>query len=94
MKNATVIFSPSVDAAILDMIDYVDVDDIPTVIAFLEGIQKRLVRTLSAFPEGGSPLQAGVRLFVVDGYSFLYEYQSDRNEVHVLEIKAPGIDWR
>lgn len=94
MKNATVIFAPSVDAAILDMIDYVDVADIPTVIAFVERIQKRLVGTLSTFPEGGSPFQAGIRLFVVDGYSFLYEYHPDSNEVHVLEMKAPGIDWR
>lgn len=94
MKNATVIFAPSVDAAILDMIDYVDVTDIPTVIAFVERIQKRLVGTLSTFPEGGSPFQAGIRLFVVDGYSFLYEYHPDSNEVHVLEMKAPGIDWR
>lgn len=46
------------------------------------------------FPEGGSPFQAGVRLFVVEGYSFLYEYHPESNEVHVLEMKAPGIDWR
>ena len=94
MKHATVIFGPSVDAAIRDMIDYVDLDSIPTVIAFLERIQQRLVGTLSTFPEGGSAFQAGVRLFVVEGYSFLYEYHSDRNEVHVLEMKAPRTDWR
>lgn len=94
MKNATVIFGPSVDAAIQDMIDYVDVDSIPTIITFLERIQQRLVGTLSTFPEGGSPFQAGVRLFVVEGYSFLYEYHPESNEVHVLEMKAPGTDWR
>lgn len=94
MKHATVIFAPNVDAAIRDMIDYVDVDSIPTVITFLERIQERLVGTLSTFPESGSPFQAGVRLFVVEGYSFLYEYHSEPNEVHILEMKAPGTDWR
>ncbi|WP_068306008.1 type II toxin-antitoxin system RelE/ParE family toxin [Pararhodobacter sp. CCB-MM2] len=94
MKKATVIFGSSVDAAIRDMIDYVELDSIPTVIRFLERVQQRLVGTLSTFPESGSPFQGSVRLFVVEGYSFLYEYHPERNEVHVLEMKAPGIDWR
>lgn len=94
MKNATVILGPGVDAAIRDMIDYVDIGSVPAVIAFLERIQQRLVGTLSTFPEAGSPFQAGVRLCVVEDYSFLYEYRPESNEVHVLEMKAPGIDWR
>lgn len=94
MKTTTVLFAPSVDAALLDLIDYVELDRVPTVIAFLERIQNRLVATLSTFPEAGSPFQANIRLFVVEGYSFLYEYHPDKGEVHVLEMKAPGIDWR
>ena len=94
MKNATVIFGPSVDAAVRDMIDYVNVDSIPNVITFLDRIQQRLVRTLSLFPESGSPFQVSIRIFVVEGYSFLYEYHPESNEVHVLEMKAPGMDWR
>lgn len=94
MQTATVIFAPGVDAAILDLIDYVEVGDIPTVLNFLEGVQNRLVRTLSTFPDGGSRFQGNVRLFTVDRYAFLYEYHANLNEVHVLEMMAPGRDWR
>ncbi|WP_420013225.1 hypothetical protein [Tateyamaria sp.] len=94
MSNATVIFAPEVDAAILDLIDYVEVSDIPAVLNFLEGVQQRLVHTLSTFPNGGSPFQGNVRLFTVDRYAFLYEYHPNLNEVHVLEMMAPGRDWR
>lgn len=94
MKNATGIFGPSVDAAIRDMVNYVEPDSIPTVIRFLERIQQRLVGTLSTFPDSGSPFQGSIRLLVVEGYSFLYEYHPEKNDVHVLEMKAPSIDWR
>lgn len=94
MRDATVIFGPGVHDAITSLIDYVDPSDIPTVITFLERIQNRLVKTLSTTPEGGAPFQGAVRMFVVERYTFLYEYHSDSNEVHVLEMIAPGQDWR
>lgn len=94
MKNATVIFGPGVDAAIVNLTDYVDLDDIPAVVTFLERIQRRLVGTLSAYPEGGSRFQGNVRMMVVDKYTFLYEYHADKNEVHVLEMEPPGRNWR
>ena len=94
MKNATVIFGPGVDAAITYLIDYVDIDDLPTVITFLERIQTRLVNTLATLPEGGSRFQGTVRMMVVEKYTFLYEYHASLNEVHVLEMIAPGKDWR
>ncbi|WP_120499289.1 hypothetical protein [Roseovarius sp. EL26] len=94
MKSASVIFGPDVDAAITLLIDYVDPSDIPTVIRFLERIQMRLVQTLSTLPEGGSRFQGNVRMMVVDKYTFLYEYHASKNEVHVLEMIAPGQDWR
>ncbi len=94
MKNATVIFGPAVDAAITHLIDYVDPSDIPTVITFLERIQTRLVKTLATFPEGGSRFQGNLRMMVVENYTFLYKYHAAANEVHVLEMIAPGQDWR
>lgn len=94
MRDATVIFGPGVHDAITSLIDYVDPSDIPTVITFLERIQNRLVKTLSTTPEGGSRFQGSVRSFVVEGYVFLYEYHAELNEVHVLEMNAPGQNWR
>ena len=94
MKDATVIFGPDVDVAIQDLIDHVEIDDIPTVINFLDRIQTRLVRTLSTSPHGGSVFQGRVRKFVVDRYVFLFEYHEDSNEVHILDMIAPGRNWK
>lgn len=94
MKNAKVIIGPEVDAAILALIDYVEIAEIPAVLDFLERIQERLVNTLSTFPEGGNRFQGNVRMKVVEKYTFLYEYHADSNEVHILDMKGPGQNWR
>lgn len=94
MKNATIILAPEVDAAILRLIDYVDPSDILMVLNFLERIQTRMVQTLSAFPEAGTPFKGNVRSFAFDGYVFLYEYHVTLNEVHVMDLIMPGQDWR
>ena len=94
MKNAVVLFAPSVDAALTNMIDYVETDDLPAVLNFLEELQTRLVHTLSTHPEGGAPFQGTVRMFAIRGYTFLYEYHGEANEVHVLDMIAPGQNWR
>ena len=94
MKKATIIFAPEVDAAILRLIDYVDPSEIPAVLDFLDAIQGRMVRTLTDAPEGGPRFKGQTRMFPLDGYTFLYEYHVDRNEVHVLDLMMPGQNWR
>jgi len=94
MQCATVLFAPRVDAALVELIDYVDVDSIPTMLDFLERIQTRLVKTLSTLPEAGSVFQGKVRMLPMEGYVFLYEHHSAANEVHVLDMIAPGRNWR
>jgi hypothetical protein len=94
MQAITVLFAPGVDAALVELIDHVDVDSIPTVLDFLERIQGRLVTTLGTFPEAGPVFQGRVRMLAVDGYVFLYEHHPAANEVHVLDMIAPGRNWR
>jgi len=94
MQPATVFFAPAVDAALVEFIDHVDVDSIPSVLDFLERIQARLVRTLSTLPEAGLTFQGKVRMLPVEGYVFLYEHHPAANEVHVLDMIAPGRNWR
>ena len=94
MPPVTVLFAPAVDAALVELIDHVEVDHIPTVLDFLERIQKRLVETLCAFPEAGPVFQGEVRMFLLDGYVFLYEHHPAKVEVHVLDMIAPGRNWR
>lgn len=94
MPRVTVLFTPAVDAALVALIDYVDVDRTQTVLDFLEQIQKRLVETLSTFPEAGPVFQGEVRMLTVEGYVFLYEYHPAKGEVHVLDMIVPGRNWR
>ncbi len=94
MSSVTVIFAPGVDAALVEIIDHVDVESIPTVLEFLDRIQLRLVETLSTFPEAGTVFQGKIRVFPVDGYVFLYEHHAAMQEVHVLDLIAPGRNWR
>lgn len=94
MQPATVLFAPGVDAALVALIDHVDVDSIPTVLEFLKRIQARLVKTLSTLPEAGPVFQGEVRMLPVDGYVFLYEHHATAHEVHVIDMIAPGRNWR
>ena len=94
MQPATVFFAPGVDAALVELIDHVDVDSIPSILDFLERMQARLVRTLSTLPEAGPVFQGKVRMLPVEGYVFLYEHHPAANEVHVLDMIAPGRNWR
>ena len=94
MHPVTVLLAPGVDAALLELIDHVDVDSIPTVLDFLDRIRTRLVETLSTFPEAGPVFQGEVRMLPVDGYVFLYEHHPAKSEVHVLDMIAPSLNWR
>ena len=94
MQPVTVLFAPGVDAALVELIDHVDVDSISSILDFLERIQARLVRTLSTLPEAGPVFQGKVRMLPVEGYVFLYEHHPAANEVHVLDMIAPGRNWR
>ncbi len=94
MQPVTILVAPAVDAALVELIDHVDVDSIPTVLDFLERIQTRLVQTLSTVPEAGPVFQGEVRMFPVEGHVFLYEHHLPRGEVHVLDMIAPGRNWR
>lgn len=94
MKNATILLAPEVGAAILGLIDYVDPSEIPDVLAFLEGIHQRMAHLLSDLPERGARFQGGVRFMALQGYTYLYEYHADRNEVHVLDLMMLGQNWR
>jgi len=94
VKNATIILAPEVDAAVLRLIDHVDPSEIPDVLAFLEGVHQRMANTLSDFPESGARFQGGVRFLSLSGYTYLYEYLAEANEVHVLDLMMPGQNWR
>ena len=94
MQPVTVLFAPEVDAALVNLIDHVDVDRIPTVLDFLERIQGRWVETFSTVSEAGPIFQGEMRMFPVEGHVFLYEHHPSKGGAHVLDMIAPGRNWR
>lgn len=94
MQPVSVLFAPSVDAALGALVDHVDTDSLPALLDFIERIQTRLLETLGTFPESGPVFQGTVRMYPVEGYVFLYEYNPSACEVHVLDMIAPGRNWR
>jgi hypothetical protein len=93
--NTKVIFAPGVDEAILNYLDFVDVDAIPQTLHFINEAQKKLANTLSMFPMGGAKFQNNTRFYpTAKGYVFIYEYDAEANQVNVLDLYMPGRDWR
>ena len=89
-----VIFAPAVNAAIEELLDFVEIDALPDALNFVEELQKRLINTLSTFPEGGVKFQGKTRFFSIRGYTFLYEYDEDNRSVIVLDMYGKGQDWK
>lgn len=94
MRPVTVLFAPGVDAVLVTLVDHVDTDSLPALLDFLERIQTHLVDTLCSLPEAGPVFQGTVRMFPVEGYVFLYEFDPGAREVHVLDMIAAGRNWR
>lgn len=93
--NTKVIFAPGVDEAILNYLDFVDVDEIPQTLHFINEAQKKLANTLSMFPTGGPKFQNNTRFHpTAKGYVFIYEYDPEANQVNVLDLQMPGRNWR
>ena len=89
-----VIFAPAVNDAVERFLDCVEVDAWVNALNFIEGLQHRLLQTLSIFPEGGATFQGKTRFFSLDGYTFLYEYDEKNQQVFVLDMYGKGMNWR
>lgn len=88
-----IIFAPSVDDAILNHLDYMDVSDIPQALHSINEAQKRLAKTLSTFPLGGAKFQNDTYYFTVGGYVFIYEFDANTGSVNVLDLHMSGKNW-
>ena len=60
----------------------------------VQDIRRRLDEVLSVFPEAGTNAEGGRRSFVVRRHSVIYRYDAERDEVVVIEVFGPGMDWR
>jgi len=87
-------FSNQTDRALFEILTHIAEDDPAAAMGLIEDLQRRVVQTLSQFPDAGPRVAGGQRVMVVRGYAFLYRHDAGRDEVVVLDVFGPGMDWR
>jgi plasmid stabilization system protein ParE len=91
---ARVIISPTADADLLEILDYIAPHNPVRALSFVQEIQERASRTLATLPDGGAPYKGSLRYLTISGYVFVYEHVKAMNEVHVLSVHGRGEDWK
>jgi plasmid stabilization system protein ParE len=60
----------------------------------VDDVERRLEKVLGVFPEAGARMDDGTRFVVVRNHSVLYRFDPSKDEVVVVDVFGPGMDWR
>ena len=60
----------------------------------VDELQRRLDLVLTEFPEAGAVAAGGQRFLAIRRHSVLYRHDAVRDEVLVLDVFGPGVNWR
>ena len=86
--------SDQADRALLDALIYIYQDNPVAAFDLIADLQKRIVQTLEVFPEAGARWRGDQRFLTIRHYTFVYRHDAVREEVLVLDVFGPGMDWR
>ena len=86
--------SVEADRARLDALNYISQDNPAAAVNLIIDLQKRVVQTLSVFPDAGVKWDGERRLLTIRRYTFIYRHDAAKGEVVVLDVFGPGMDWR
>jgi plasmid stabilization system protein ParE len=89
-----VIISLSAHQDLVEILDYLALDNEQAGLMFVDELQSRMKKILEIFPTSGSPFEDDTRYLIIRGRIFVYEYHEASDEVHVLHVMNPGQDWR
>ncbi len=89
-----VIISPTADADLLAILDFIVPQNAERAFSFVQEIQERASLALATLPDGGAPYKGSLRYLTISGYVFVYEHVKTANEVHVLSVHGRGEDWK
>lgn len=87
-------FSIPVDEALLEILGHISRDNPAAALDLVEDLQRRIVETLSQFPDSGATFRNGRRFLTIRRYTFVYRHYPEKDEVWVMEVFGPGMDWR
>lgn len=60
----------------------------------VDDLQHRLSGVLSLFPEAGAADGGSRRFLTIRRHSAVYRFDAAQDEVIVLDVFGPGMDWR
>lgn len=86
--------SARADRALSEVLHYIAQDNPVAAINLIADLQDRLVRTLSAFPKAGVKWHDDRRVMTIRRYASIYRYDAVKDEVVVMNVFGPGMDWR
>jgi plasmid stabilization system protein ParE len=86
--------SAKADRALMDALRHIAQDRPVAAVDLIIDLQERLVQTLSTFPEAGAKCQDDLRAVTIRRYVFVYRFDAVRDEVVVMNVYGPGMDWR
>jgi plasmid stabilization system protein ParE len=89
-----VLFSAKADRALMDALRHIAQDKPVAAVDLIVDLQERLVQTLSTFPEAGAKWQDDRRALTIRRDAFVYRFDAVRDEVVVMNVYGPGMDWR
>ena len=92
--TAKVIFTSKARRALISIAVYIAQDDEAAAYRLVTELEKRVNEMLSLFPDAGARTQAGQRQFAVRRHMFVYRYDAAKQEVVVMNVFGPGMDWR
>ncbi len=67
---------------------------VPASLIAFGDLRRRIVDTLSQFPDSGTKWRDGRRVLTIRRYTFAYRHYPAEAEVWVLDVFGPGMDWR
>lgn len=91
---ARVRISGRADRALLEALRYIAQDNPTAAVDLIADLRERAVQTLGTFPEAGAKWQDGRRAMTIRRYAFVYRYDAVKDEVVVMNVFGPGVDWR
>lgn len=90
----TVVFSNRARRSLLEILQYIATVNPQAALGLIADLEKRVVETLSTFPEAGKKWLDGRRVLVVRRYSVGYRFDAAKGVVVVMVVFSPGMDWR
>jgi plasmid stabilization system protein ParE len=78
----------------MDALGYIAQDNPAAAVNLIIDLQKRVAQVLGTFPEAGVKWYGELRVLTIRRYAFVYQYDTGSEEVMVLDVFGPGMDWR